>query len=1256
MRHLRPRHLSIVTLAAILASPGWAQKTKQGNDPLDAVAVDDPITHVASWPIDADVAIPSAATEAFRQFRARNGGTWLMFVDRVTGSPAMIEGSGIPWIAGGGNRLEGSSMPSRDAMVAKARAFMAANPGLLAARPEDLVINEVATGPVLDYLYFIHFDWTFHGIPVEGAQVLFRVNHGNLVQMGTDRVSASIADLDPSAPVTRDQAWAIVREHAQGGASDVVVDEGHLVVMPVSAYVAQDVTQPSPIAYRMVWVLSFRRAGVMGTWEARVDAQSGALLRFKDANRYGQIQGGAYVTDKPQVEAEHPFPFADYGAGQYADASGRFAGTTGTSTMSGQFVNTNDVCGAASLGADPTGLIDFSMSSGTDCITPGVGGNGNTHSSRTQYFNVEAIREVASYYLPANAWLQGTLGVTVNLNQVCNAYWNGSTLNFFRSGGGCGNTGELPGVSLHEWGHGFDQNDGIPLGGGTEAYADISWVVFGHVSCVGAGFYNAGNCTGYGDPCLNCSGIRDHDYTQHQSGVPATPLGFDQPNCCCGGGPCGGEEHCETAPPSQAMWDLGTRDLITWGLDQTSAWMLVDKLWYSSRPTAGQQMFSCTNNNSCSAGDLFNVLRVIDDCDGNLANGTPHASAIFGALGRHQIGCASAVNTDNACACPSLSAPTLSATPGNNQIVLNWTPVPNAATYDVLRNEVSCTTGFLVIGNTASTTFTDTNVVNGFTYYYRVQARGATAACPAGVVSNCVTVVPQNCPAITLSPATLPNGTVGVPYSQTITASGGAAPYTFAVTLGTLPAGLLLNGGSGVVSGTPTAPGTSSFTITATDSAGCAGSLAYQLVIDCPTITVNPASLPNGSVGTPYSQTITASGGTAPYTFTVSAGTLPTGLALAAGGVLSGTPAAAGTFTFSVSATDAGSCAGTRQYTVVISQVIVVDHVTGEGLGAPNPNRVRVYTGAGTATTVDFLAYGGGAWGVNVASGNIDGGANAEILTGPGPGPTFGPQVRGFNRAGAGMGKVNYYAYGTLKYGANVSEGDVENDGFDEIVTGAGPGAVFGPHVRGWNFDGNALTPISKISYFAYGTLKYGVNVNGGSVDADRFSEILTGAGPSPTFAPTIRGWNYDGSGITSINKINFNPFTTLQYGVNVASGDFDADGIAEIAAAPGPGAGAGFPSRFLGFNYDGATITSLNGFDVVAYTTTTYGGRVGAGDVSQDGQDDLVTGAGRDPAADATVKAYDYTGSALTPLSSTFNPFAGATYGVNATGALLGY
>ncbi len=90
----------------------------------------------------------------------------------------------------------------------------------------------------------------------------------------------------------------------------------------------------------------------------------------------------------------------------------------------------------------------------------------------------------------------------------------------------------------------------------------------------------------------------------------------------------------------------------------------------------------------------------------------------------------------------------------------------------------------------------------------------------------------------------------------------------------------------------------------------------------CPVVTVNPGTLPNGTVGSAYSQTITASGGTAPYSFAVTNGALPAGLTLAGSGTISGTPTTAGTFTVTIRGTDANGCFGDRTIPVVVTTAV----------------------------------------------------------------------------------------------------------------------------------------------------------------------------------------------------------------------------------------------------------------------------------------------------------------------------------------------
>ncbi|MBI5220084.1 MAG: putative Ig domain-containing protein [Bacteroidia bacterium] len=174
-----------------------------------------------------------------------------------------------------------------------------------------------------------------------------------------------------------------------------------------------------------------------------------------------------------------------------------------------------------------------------------------------------------------------------------------------------------------------------------------------------------------------------------------------------------------------------------------------------------------------------------------------------------------------------------------------------------------------------------------------------------------------NCPAITLTPTTLSKDTVGKIYSQVITATGGTPPYTYSVTAGILPNGIIL-ASNGNLFGTPTVQGQFIFTVTATDVNLCAGSREYSFTVDCPTITITPTTLPDDSVGKFYSHVISANGGTSPYAYVVVDGNLPDGLFLNSNGTISGTLSKAGIFNFTINAIDANNCAATSAYMVTV--------------------------------------------------------------------------------------------------------------------------------------------------------------------------------------------------------------------------------------------------------------------------------------------------------------------------------------------------
>lgn len=240
-----------------------------------------------------------------------------------------------------------------------------------------------------------------------------------------------------------------------------------------------------------------------------------------------------------------------------------------------------------------------------------------------------------------------------------------------------------------------------------------------------------------------------------------------------------------------------------------------------------------------------------------------------------------------------------------------------------------------------------------------------TATGPGGTSAPATVSLAIAAPTITLSPASLPSAQVGAAYSQTLTASGGTAAYSFAVTAGSLPAGLVLSSSNGVLSGTPNAAGTFNFTVTATDATSFAGSRAYTLIVGAPTLTLTPAP---GNLSMPYGQATTinfaAGGGTAPYSYSLVAGSLPVGASLSSTGVLSGTPTVPGNYNLTVRATDSSTGVGApfridQSYTIVVATPSITLNPASLPNGAVGVSYSQTFSASGGVAPYSFSLLAG---------------------------------------------------------------------------------------------------------------------------------------------------------------------------------------------------------------------------------------------------------------------------------------------------------
>ncbi len=197
-------------------------------------------------------------------------------------------------------------------------------------------------------------------------------------------------------------------------------------------------------------------------------------------------------------------------------------------------------------------------------------------------------------------------------------------------------------------------------------------------------------------------------------------------------------------------------------------------------------------------------------------------------------------------------------------------------------------------------------------------------------------------PTLTIvSPATLPTAVINSPYTASLTASGGRAPYNWNPGAA-LPAGLTLNNSTGSITGTPSTTGTFTLPVNVTDQAGNSAAQTFSLSVAAASVqpgvnpTITNSSFPDATVGAAYQQVLTSLGGcaspfSAPPVYSVTGGALPAGLSLTKLDdrryAISGTPSLGGPSNFNITVTDPCGHSGTSNFSL---------NVVGSGI-SPGP-------------------------------------------------------------------------------------------------------------------------------------------------------------------------------------------------------------------------------------------------------------------------------------------------------------------------------
>lgn len=497
-------------------------------------------------------------------------------LDKVTGAVRLISG-----------KLDSTLLTGDDsaAYIQFALKYIDSHPEIFGIKSSSVRLNKDATLIDSD-VQFLKFKVLRGGVVIADANIDFRFKRGQLVQI----VNQTFAEA-PVEPAASNLDLQTIAESRSGGQ---VTSKGAFYRV-----------QTLKTGYRLVRVEHFNLLKDNRSLVMEVDSK-GKVFEFKEAHYYMQGRATADVYPRwyqqPLMRATLPSLQVKAGSQDViTDRDGLF-NTNATPSivdgLRGSFVSTRAVTGTPLA---RTGTTE----NGAYSIYANRVGNDAPHLDKNiaqamVYYHTDRIVERAKNYIRAD-WMNATLPANVNLDDTCNAHWDGTSINLYSGDSECANTGSISDVTYHEWGHGLDSNTGgIDDGALSEGFGDIVSLVMTRSNLLGIGFL-----------LENQAPVRDisqtHVYPRDK-----------------------GEVHQEGMIIGSTFWDLFKALTVKYGEDKAND--LLANYAFKMIFTARTYL------------DVYSALLVIDDNDGDLGNGTPNRCLLNGVFAAHGL-----VPADAAC-------------------------------------------------------------------------------------------------------------------------------------------------------------------------------------------------------------------------------------------------------------------------------------------------------------------------------------------------------------------------------------------------------------------------------------------------------------------------------------------------------------------------------------------------------------------------------------------------------------------------------